>query len=114
MELYIGNRKYSSWSFRPWIAMKVKGVEFTEVLRRFDDHPERIDFRTFSPSGKVPMLESDGVKVWESLAILEYLAEKTGKLLPSVGDAEYWEARQLLYMQAASVGPMFGQRMHFS
>ncbi len=75
MDLYIGNQKYSSWSFRPWIAMKVKGVEFTEVLRRFDDHPERIDFKTFSPTGKVPMLDNDGVKVWESLAILEYLAD---------------------------------------
>jgi len=75
MDLYIGNQKYSSWSFRPWIAMKVKGVEFTEVLRRFDDHPERVDFKTFSPTGKVPMLDNNGVEVWESLAILEYLAD---------------------------------------
>ncbi len=75
MKLYIGNQKYSSWSLRPWIAMKVKGVEFTEVLRRFDDHPERIDFKTFSPTGKVPLLDNDGVKIWESLAILEYLAD---------------------------------------
>ncbi len=75
MDLYIGNQKYSSWSFRPWIAMKVKGLEFTAVLRRFDDHPERVDFRTFSPTGKVPMLDNNGVKVWESLAILEYLAD---------------------------------------
>ena len=75
MKLYIGNRKYSSWSFRPWIAMKVKGVEFTEGLRRFDDHPERIDFKTFSATGKVPLLDNNGVKIWESLAILEYLAD---------------------------------------
>ena len=76
MELYIGNQKYSSWSFRPWIAMKVKGVEFTTLLRRFDDHPERIDFTTFSPTGQVPLLDDDGTKVWESLAILEYLADR--------------------------------------
>lgn len=75
MKLYIGNQKYSSWSLRPWIAMKVRGVAFDQVLRRFDDHPERVDFRTFSPTGKVPMLDNDGVKVWESLAILEYLAD---------------------------------------
>ena len=75
MKLYIGNQKYSSWSFRPWIALKVKGVAFTQVLRRFDDHPERIDFKSFSPTGKVPLLDNDGVKVWESLAILEYLAD---------------------------------------
>ena len=75
MKLYIGNQKYSSWSFRPWIALTVKGVAFEQVLCRFDDHPERVDFRTFSPTGKVPMLDNDGVKVWESLAILEYLAD---------------------------------------
>ncbi len=75
MKLYIGNQKYSSWSFRPWIALKAKDVTFEQVLRRFDDHPERVDFKTFSPTGKVPMLDNDGVKVWESLAILEYLAD---------------------------------------
>ena len=75
MKLYIGNQKYSSWSLRPWIAMKVKAIAFEQVLRRFDDHPERIDFKTFSPTGKVPLLDNDGVKVWESLAILEYLAD---------------------------------------
>ena len=75
MKLYIGNQKYSSWSFRPWIALKVKDVAFEPVLRRFDDHPERVDFKTFSPTAKVPLLDNDGVKVWESLAILEYLAD---------------------------------------
>ncbi len=85
MKLYIGNQKYSSWSFRPWIAMKVKDVAFTQVMRRFDDHPERVDFKSFSPTGKVPCLDNGGVKVWESLAILEYLAD----LYPDKG---FWPA----------------------
>lgn len=103
MELYIGNRKYSSWSFRPWIAMKVKGVEFTEVLRRFDDHPERIDFKSFSPTGKVPMLANDGVKIWESLAILEYLAD----LYPDRG---FWphEVNQRAHARAISAEMLGG------
>jgi glutathione S-transferase len=58
--LFIGNQKYSSWSFRPWIAMKVKGVDFSQRLMRFDDHPEKVDFRTFSDTGTVPCLHHDG------------------------------------------------------
>jgi glutathione S-transferase len=73
--LNIGNQKYSSWSLRPWIAMKVKEIPFETRLRRFDDHPERVDFKTFSPTARVPVLEHGEVRVWESLAILEYLAD---------------------------------------
>jgi len=80
MRLYIGNKNYSSWSFRPWIAMKAKGIEFEEVLVPFDDEGGNPKFRQFSPSGKVPTLvakESGAdLTVWESLAILEYLADK--------------------------------------
>ena len=75
LTLFIGNQKYSSWSFRPWIALKVKGVEFGQKLMRFDDHPERVDFRTFSDTGTVPALHHGDLRISESLAILEYLAD---------------------------------------
>jgi glutathione S-transferase len=73
--LFIGNQKYSSWSFRPWIALKVKGVEFEQKLMRFGDHPERVDFRTFSDTGTVPALHHGDLRISESLAILEYLSD---------------------------------------
>lgn len=75
LTLFIGNQKYSSWSFRPWIALKVKGVEFEQKLMRFDDHPERVDFRTFSDTGTVPALHHGDLRISESLAILEYLSD---------------------------------------
>jgi len=85
LTLYIGNQKYSSWSLRPWIAMKVKGVPFRQELRRFDDHPGRVDFRTFSATGAVPCLHDGDLHISESLAILEYLAD----LYPAKG---FWPA----------------------
>jgi glutathione S-transferase len=76
MHLLIGNKVYSSWSLRPWLVMRAKGIAFDETLveLRAADTPERI--KTFSPSGKVPCLVDGDVTVWESLAIMEYLAEK--------------------------------------
>src|SRR5881227_2669806 len=75
MKLVIGNRNYSSWSFRPWIAMKVAGIRFTEEVISLEaaDFKERV--KNISGTGKVPALEDGDVKVWESLAILDYLAE---------------------------------------
>ncbi|MGN6551088.1 MAG: glutathione S-transferase family protein [Pararhizobium sp.] len=73
--LYIANKTYSSWSFRPWIAMKVKEVPFKEVLVPFDDAAGNPKFREFSPTGKVPALHHRDLTIWESLAILEYLAD---------------------------------------
>ena len=76
MHLYIGNKVYSSWSLRPWIVMRAKGIAFDEQLiqLRADDTPHLI--RKHSPSGKLPCLVDGDVTVWESLAILEYLADK--------------------------------------
>ncbi len=76
MKLYIGNKNYSSWSLRVWLAMKINGVSFTTDLRPFDVENDYLDFYAFSPSGKVPVLVDEGNTIWESLAILEYLAEK--------------------------------------
>ncbi|MEL6187118.1 MAG: glutathione S-transferase family protein, partial [Myxococcota bacterium] len=77
MKLYIGNKNYSSWSFRPWMALSVHEIPFEEVLRPFDVENDFADFFEFSPTGKVPVLEDGAIKVWESLAIMEYVAERS-------------------------------------
>jgi GST-like protein len=73
------------------------------------------EFLRANPNAKVPVIhdEETGITVYESNAILLYLAEKTRRFMPAAG-AERWEATQLLFLQAASVGPMWGQRAHFS
>src|ERR1041384_1436871 len=76
MKLIIGNKNYSSWSMRPWIAMKVAGIGFDEVVISLDAEDFKLKLSKISGTGKVPTLVDGEVKVWESLAILEYLAEK--------------------------------------
>ena len=80
LKLYIGNKNYSSWSMRPWVLLTQAGIEFEEIVVRFDSFDEGSDFRkqisTVSPVGKVPVLDDDGFKVWDTLAIAEYLAER--------------------------------------
>jgi len=85
LHLIIGNKNYSSWSFRPWIAMKVAGIAFDEEVVSLDakDFKERVT--KISGTGKVPALTDGKVQVWESLAILEYLAE-------TLPDARLWPA----------------------
>jgi len=74
--LLIGNKNYSSWSLRPWIAMKVAGIPFAEEVISLDAADFRERVRNISPAGKVPVLADGEIRVWESLAILDYLAEK--------------------------------------
>ncbi|MBL8642508.1 MAG: glutathione S-transferase family protein [Rhodospirillaceae bacterium] len=75
LHLILGNKAYSSWSMRPWFAMKVQGLTFKEtVLPLFE--PETVPaIKKFSGAGKVPVLIHGGITVWDSLAILEYLAD---------------------------------------
>jgi glutathione S-transferase len=76
LTLVIGNKNYSSWSLRPWIAMKVAGIAFDEVVISLDAPDFKSRVSKISGTGKVPALDDDGIHVWESLAILEYLAER--------------------------------------
>ncbi|PVB63504.1 glutathione S-transferase family protein [Labrenzia sp. 011] len=74
-ELFIGNKNYSSWSFRPWIALKQKGIPFREHLVPFDFERGNPRFAAFSPNMKVPVLKDGDLTVWDSFAILEYASE---------------------------------------
>ena len=76
LKLVIGNKNYSSWSFRPWIAMKVAGLAFDEEVISLNAEDFKPRVSKHSGTGKVPVLIDGPVQVWESLAILEYLAEK--------------------------------------
>jgi glutathione S-transferase len=76
LRLIIGNKNYSSWSFRPWLAMKVAGIAFEETLLPLDAPDFKARLAAFGGAGKVPLLVDGEIRVWESLAVLEYLAEK--------------------------------------
>ena len=76
MKLIIGNKNYSSWSFRPWIGMKVAGIPFDEEVISLYVEGGKDEILKHSPAGKVPILHDGEIRVWESLAILEYLADK--------------------------------------
>jgi glutathione S-transferase len=76
LHLVIANKNYSSWSFRPWLAMKVAGIAFEETLISLDAPDFKSRLLKLSGAGKVPVLIDGEARVWESLAILEYLAEK--------------------------------------
>jgi len=73
LRLVIGNKNYSSWSLRPWLAMTVAGIPFEEEVVPLHTPAFRTRLREVSPAGRVPVLVDGDVHVWESLAILEYL-----------------------------------------
>jgi glutathione S-transferase len=76
LHLIIGNKNYSSWSFRPWLALKVAGIAFSETVIPLDAPDFKARMLALSGAGRVPVLIDGDVRVWESLAILEYLADK--------------------------------------
>lgn len=88
--LYIANRNYSSWSLRPWVLLKTLGIEFEERFVPFLEGATYEEFRKFSPTGLVPCLVDDGLTVWDSLAITEYLAEAHSEIWPADRKARAW------------------------
>jgi len=85
--IYLGNKNYSSWSLRPWLALRHAGAAFEEVLIPLDQADSAINLRRHSPSGRVPVLRHGALVIWETLAICEYLAEH-------FPDARLWPADQ--------------------
>jgi glutathione S-transferase len=98
--LYIGSKNFSSWSLRPWLAMKMAKLSFEEVLIPLRMPETKAKIGTHSPSGKIPLLQIDqnarSIKVWDSLAICETLAERH----PQAG---LWPADPLARSEARSV-----------
>ncbi|MBR9903251.1 MAG: glutathione S-transferase family protein [Gammaproteobacteria bacterium] len=91
-DLYIANKNYSSWSLRPWVLMKALEIPFNEHLMPFEGGTgaSHDTFIRFSPSGLVPCLVDDELAVWDSLAIVEYLAEQYPNVWPSDKGARAW------------------------
>ncbi|HEY0588730.1 MAG TPA: glutathione S-transferase family protein [Pseudoduganella sp.] len=76
LTLVIGNKNYSSWSMRPWVAMKAFNIPFTEVRVLLDQPDTSNNIARYSASGRVPVLLAGELAIWDSLAICEYLAEQ--------------------------------------
>ena len=76
LHLVIGNKNYSSWSMRPWIGMRATGIAFDETVISLNAPDFKPRLVKLSGTGKVPVLIDGDIRVWESLAILEYCAEK--------------------------------------
>lgn len=85
--LVIGNKNYSSWSLRPWLTMKQLGIEFEELRIPLYGPGANEEVLRHSPSGKVPCLVEGKQRVWDSLAILEHLAEARRELWPEAPGA---------------------------
>jgi glutathione S-transferase len=80
--LYLGNRNYSTWSLRGWLAAKLSGAPFQEVIVQLSGVHNH-EWRKFSPTARVPALHDGDVVVWDSLAIAEYLAERHAGMWPA-------------------------------
>ena len=100
LQLYIGNKNYSSWSMRPWVLLRQAGIAFEEVPVRFDGFDANSQFKrqlkAVSPTARVPVLVDGGLTVWDSLAIAEYLAE-------TQPDKQLWPADRAARARARSV-----------
>lgn len=88
--LFIGNKNYSSWSLRPWVLMRGLGIDFDEEQRWFGAGSNRAAFRAFAPSGTVPCLHDGATVVWDSLGIVEYLAERHPGVWAADAAARAW------------------------
>lgn len=94
--LVIGNKNYSSWSLRPWLALRVAGVAFDERLIWLDAPTTKAEILRHSGAGRVPVLHDGETTVWESLSICEYVAER-------FPEAELWPADPASKAHARSV-----------
>jgi len=102
LTLVIGNKNYSSWSLRPWLAMKMAGIDFDEIRIPLDQPDTKAGILRHSPSGKVPCLIEAGpsgrLTVWDSLAICEYVNE-------AYADGRMWPADRAVGARPRTVTP---------
>lgn len=96
LALVIGNKNYSSWSLRPWLALKAAGADFTEIRIALRQPQTKEQILRYSPSGHLPALLDGNLTIWDSLAICEYLAER----FPAAG---LWPETATVRAQARSV-----------
>lgn len=89
-ELHIANKNYSSWSLRPWVLMKELEIPFQEVMHPFGIEEDWNAYTEFNPSGLVPCLADQDEIIWDSLAIVEFLAEKHANVWPTDQIARNW------------------------
>ena len=89
-QLWIANKNYSSWSLRPWLLLRQLQIPFEEQLTPFTGNDSWQVFRKFSPTGRVPCLVDGDTTVWDSLAIVEYLAEYHPGVWPAGSAARAW------------------------
>ena len=85
--LVLGSKNYSSWSLRPWLFLRKVGFDFREQVIQFDAGDYQAQIAALSPSRRLPLLIAGATKIWDSLAICEYAAERTGRGLPQNRDA---------------------------
>src|SRR5947209_10766715 len=76
LELVVANKAYSSWSLRPWILLTQFEIPFVDVVIPLDQPDTRANILKYAPNGKCPSLHDGKIAVWESLAIIEYVAER--------------------------------------
>jgi glutathione S-transferase len=88
--LFIANKNYSSWSLRPWVLMQECAIPFEEQQVRFLSSDNWEQFRAFAPNGQVPCLHDGQARVWDTLAIVEYLAERHPGIWPDDPLARAW------------------------
>ncbi len=90
--LHIANKNYSSWSLRPWILFRELHIPFAEYNHPFnaDREKQQSEFAVFSPTCRVPVLEDGGNTIWDSLAIIEYVAEEYPAVWPEDKKARAW------------------------
>jgi glutathione S-transferase len=96
MTLYVGSKHLSSWSLRPYLALTAAGAEFTDEVIALDQPATRAGILAVNPAGRVPVLHHDGLVIWDSLAICEYVAE----LFPA---AQLWPADRALRARARAI-----------
>ncbi len=100
LKLFIANKNYSSWSLRPWLLMKELSIPFDEQLFPFEEPSSWDTFRKFSPNGLVPCLHDGSTVIWDSLAIVEYLAESHAQVWPSSKPTRAWARSATAEMHA--------------